>query len=200
MSNSASQPEPWERQASEPNRWFARFESYRLAGPGRSLLAVYKRERQTAGRNTPASRVPGAWDRAATRWHWRERAESWDEQQRQQARAIQAQVLAEMNERHIHEAQALQSKALQRLKALDLDALSAADVLRYLVEATRLERTARGEPEAIEERRLTGKGGGPVGFSLEDAVNADKELEDWHHAREQQTGGGTLPQGNPEVP
>jgi hypothetical protein len=197
MSNPAPQPQPWERQASEPNRWFARFESYRLAGPGRSLLAVYNRERQTAGQNTPASRVPGAWDRAAMRWRWRQRAEAWDEHQRQQARESHTKALTEMNERHIQEAQALQSKALQRLKDLDVDALSVADVLRFLVEATKLERTARGEPEAIEERRLTGKGGGPIGFTLEDAVNADKELEDWQHDRVHSATGEPVPEGDP---
>jgi hypothetical protein len=184
----------------ERNRWFARFESYRLAGPGRSRLAVYNRERAAAGASAPASRVPGAWDRTATRWRWRERAEAWDEDQRQQARAAQAKVLAEMNERHIQEAQALQSKALQRLKALDLDALSAADVLRYLIEATKLERTARGEPEAIEERRLTGPGGQAVTFCLEDAVTADQELEDWHHDHVQPATGAPVPEGDPQVP
>jgi hypothetical protein len=70
-----------------------------------------------------------------------------------------------MNARHVQEAKALQAKAIERLKCLELDHLSAADVIRYFVEATKLERTANGEPEAIEERRLTGKGGGPVKFS-----------------------------------
>jgi hypothetical protein len=81
-----------------------------------------------------------------------------------------------------------------------VDALDPADVLRYLVEATKLERTARGEPETIEERRLTGKDGGAVFFSLEDAVQADRELEEWHDDRLPATGGGALPQGDPQVP
>ena len=105
-----------------------------------------------------------------------------------------------MNQRHIQEAQALQSKAIQRLKSLELDDLSSTDVIRYLTEASKLERTARGEPESIEERRLTGKGGGPIGFSLEDAVSADKELENWEHERVQPPGDGALPEGDPQVP
>ena len=143
--------------------------------------------------------IPGAWSRAAARWRWKQRAEAWDEHERQKAREAHAQGVAEMNQRHIQEAMALQAKGIERLKSLDLKDMSAADVIRYLTEASKLERTARGEPESIEERRLTGKGGGPIGFSLEDAVAADKELEDWHNDRVQPPGDGTLPEGNPQV-
>jgi hypothetical protein len=88
-----------------------------------------------------------------------------------------------MNRRHLQEAKALQSKAIQRLKALDQDLLSPADVLRFCTEAAKLERTALGQPQTIEEQRLTGRGGGPVAFTVEDAVRADQELEEWHHER-----------------
>jgi hypothetical protein len=198
MPDTMPQPEPWERQPGEPNRWFARFERYRLAGPSRSLVGTVNAEQAEKG-NKRQTKVPGAWSRAAASWRWRQRAEAWDEQERQKARAAHAKNVEEMNHRHIQEAQALQNKAIQRLKSLELDDLSAADVVRYLVEATKLERTARGEPESIEERRLTGRGGGAVTFSLEDAVRADKELETWHHDRVQPAGGGTLPEGDPQV-
>src|SRR5262249_16136143 len=137
----------------------------------------------------------------ATRsWRGRERPEAWDEQERRQAREAHAHELEEMNRRHIQEAQALQNKALQRLKALELDDLSATDVLRYFVEATKLERTARGEPETIEERRLTGKDGGAVRFSLEDALTAEKELLEGGNDRLQSRGGEVLPEGSPQMP
>jgi hypothetical protein len=144
--------------------------------------------------------IPGAWSRAFVRWRWRQRAEAWDDHERQKAREAHAQAIEEMNQRHIQEAQALQSKAIQRLKSLELDDVSATDVVRYLVEATKLERTARGEPETIEERRLTGKRGGAVKFSMEDAVSADKELETWQNDRVQPATGEPVPEGNPEVP
>jgi hypothetical protein len=198
MSDTPPQPEPWERQPGEPNRWYSRFERYRLAGPNRALLSIWNDE-QAGKSGKKCTRVPGSWAEAAQRWRWRQRAEAWDEHERQQAREAHAQAVAEMNQRHIQEAQALQSKAIQRLKCLDLEDLSAADIVRFVVEATRLERTSRGEPEAIEERRLTGKGGGAVKFSLEDAVAADKELEDWHHDRDQPAAGGSLPEGDPQV-
>jgi hypothetical protein len=200
MPESQAPSEPWDRLPGEPNRWYNRFERYRLAGAGRSLLAIYNEERQKAGKEERASRIPGAWDRAAARWCWRERAAASDEHERRQARDARARDIAEMNGRHIQEAIALQAKAIERLKSLDLEDLSPGDVARFFTEATKLERTARGEPEAIEERRLTGKGGGAVTFSLEDAVNADKELEHWQNDREQPSRGGTLPEGSPQVP
>jgi hypothetical protein len=199
MPDTMPQPEPWERQLEEPNLWFTRFERYRLAGPNRSLLGTMNAERTEKSRKRQ-SRVSGAWNQAYERWRWRERAEAWDEQEQHRVRTAHAQDIEEMNRRHIQEAQALQNKAIQRLKSLELDDLSGADVLRYLVEATKLERTARGEPETIEERRLTGKDGGAVLLSLEEAVKADQELEKWQHDRLQATGGGALPEGNPQVP
>jgi hypothetical protein len=115
------------------------------------------------------------------------------------AREAHVRDVADMNSRHIQEAQALQNKALQRLKVLELNDLSATDVLRYFVEATKLERTARGEPETIEERRLTGKDGGAVRFSLEEALMAEKELEEWENDRMHSAGGNALSEGNPQV-
>jgi hypothetical protein len=199
MPDTKPERESWDRQAEEPNRWFSRFERYRLAGPGRSLLGAVNAEQAEKGKNKRGW-IPGAWSRAAARWNWRDRAEAWDEHDRQQARQAHAQDVEEMNRRHIHEAQALQNRAVQRLKSLDPSELSASDTLRYFVEATKLERTARGEPETIEERRLTGQGGGPVIFALEDALLADQELENWKHDRLQPPGGGALPERNPEMP
>jgi hypothetical protein len=39
----------WERQPGEPNRWFERFDAYRLAGPARSLLGSVNAERLARG-------------------------------------------------------------------------------------------------------------------------------------------------------
>jgi hypothetical protein len=47
---------------------------------------------------------------------------------------------------------------------------------------------------------LTGKAGGPVRFSLEEAVAADRELEEIERDREQRGGGEALPDGSPQVP
>src|SRR6516165_6938733 len=139
MAESTSQPEPWDRQDGEPNLWFARFESYRLAGPGRSVAGTWMGEGARKGKRRQGG-IPGAWSRAAARWRWKQRAEAWDEHERQKAREAHAQGVAEMNQRHIQEAMALQAKGIERLKSLDLKDMSAADVIRYLTEASKLER------------------------------------------------------------
>jgi hypothetical protein len=199
MNNPECQGQPWEQQAGEPNRWYARFELYRLAGPTRSLLGTVNAEREQRGANRSRS-VPQAWATNAKRWRWRERAELWDAFERQQTRLAHANDIEEMTRRHLQEARALQSTAIQRLKSLDLDKLSPADVLRFCIEAAKLERTTLGEPEVIAEQRLTGSGGGAVAFTLEDAVRADQELEKWSHERTQSNVNPALPKGDPQVP
>jgi hypothetical protein len=199
MSETSSESELWDRQPDEPNRWFSRFERFRAAGPSRSLLGTMNSELSDKGA-IPKAKVSGSWHRASIRWRWRERAEAWDAQERRRVQAARIQQIDEMRSRHIQEAQALQSKALQRLKSLELDDLSAPDVLRYFVEATKLERTARGEPDTIEERRVTGRDGGAVVFSLEDALTAEEELQEWQNDRLHSSRGETLPEGNSQVP
>jgi hypothetical protein len=53
-----------------------------------------------------------------------------------------------------------------------------------------------------QKRELTGKGGGPLRFSLEEAVQADQELENWQreHQHQQSGAGGDVPAGNPQMP
>jgi hypothetical protein len=191
--------EPWEQQPGEPSRWYARFERFRLAGPSRSLLGAVKAERQQAGKRSTRS-VPQAWAKAAQQWRWPERAGAWDARERYQTRAAHAQQVEEMNRRQIQEARGLQSAAIGRLKTLDLNELSPADLVRFLIQAAKLERTALGEPETIEEQRHTGPGGGAVIFRLEDAIRADQELEEWNHDRLQPPGSGPLPEGDSQVP
>jgi hypothetical protein len=189
--------EPWEQQPGESNRWYARFERFRLAGPSRSLLGAVNSERQESGKRSTRS-VSQAWAKAARQWRWRARAEAWDAHERGQTRADHARQIEEMNHRHVQEARGLQSTAVGRLKSLNLDDLSPAEVLRFLVAASKLERTALGEPESIEEQRHTGVGA--VLFTLEDAVRADQELKEWTHDRLQSSASGSLPERNSQVP
>lgn len=164
----------WDRQTGEPNRWYARFECYRLTGPKRSLLGTVAAEREQQGTKKSSS-VPQAWFDAAKQWHWKERAEAWDEHEREEARKAHASAVKEMNERHAQEARALQSKALQRLQTLNPEDMSAPEVLRFFIDAAKLERTALGEPQTVAEQRLTGNGGGPVNVTCT-RILTDEEL------------------------
>jgi hypothetical protein len=199
MSEAIPEPHFWERQPSEPNRWFARFEAYRLAGPGRSLLGSVNAER-LCRRAVKTHSIPHAWAEQARRWRWRERAEAWDEHQRQLARAAHAQAVEEMNHRHVQQAKALQAKGLERLRSCGSEELALRDVVRFVVEASKLERTALGQPEIIQEQRLRGGNGGAVVFTLEDAVRADQEMERWQHDHVQPQPSPELPHGNSQMP
>jgi hypothetical protein len=188
--------DPWDRQPGEPNRWYARFERYRLAGPSRSILGVFNAERAERGIEAKPS-PSGAWKRAYVRWHWRERAEASDEHERFERRVSQAWEAEKMNRRHARQCLALQKKALRGLRALEPDDMSAGEVLRCLVEAIKIERTARGQPETLEAQRMASAA---FALSLEDVVNAQKELEEWRNGRWQSAQGEALLEGHPHMP
>lgn len=84
----------YERRKSEPIIWYSRFEEYRLMGPTRSILAIYKREcekrvkrkgLEKAGKGLIKA-VPSSWAVAAEKWQWRKRAEAWDEDEIEERR------------------------------------------------------------------------------------------------------------------
>lgn len=76
---------PWEWQDGEPNLWYDRFLVYLRMGPSRTKLgAVHLVEEAEKGREKQSSKVPGAWNDAASEWRWKERAEAWDEYRRKQ--------------------------------------------------------------------------------------------------------------------
>lgn len=151
------EPAPWERQRGESAKAFAAFAHYRDMGPGRSLRGLHG----ILNRNNIATnlRQLATW---SSRWHWVERTKAWDAELDWKARETQLAEIQKMRERHTREAMALQEKALARLRNMDASELSANDVLRYFVEATKLERVSRGEPETIQEHQHTGKDGGPI--------------------------------------
>jgi hypothetical protein len=195
-------PPLWEPLPGEPARWYGRFERFRLAGPTRSLLATFNAE-QSERQGTKRRCVPGAWVQAACRWRWRERAAAWDDHDQRQARAAHAAKVNEMNERHVQAARGLQAKALERLRALRPEELQPAHVLRYLAEAAKLERTALGESEEVRppEPAVGHDGdGGPLHFTLEDALAAARELEEAEHDALRRDGGAAPPPRSDQVP
>jgi len=148
-------PAPWERQPGESARAYAAFCAYRDLPPReRSILRAAELlgyVRAPRGQRRP--NVPGRIVAWSQRWRWAERALAWDEEQDRLARAAETEAIKAMRDRHAREAMALQQKALERLRAMDPSELSPSDVLRYFVEAAKLERLARGEPEMITEHR-----------------------------------------------
>ena len=184
---------PWDQQPGEPNRWYARFEQFRLAGPNRSLLGTLNADREQRGKKKARS-IPGAWTENASRWRWRERAVAWDKQERRQARVAHAQEIEEMNRRHAQEAKVLQSKGLQALKTVEPGQLRPHDILRFCTESARLERLARGEPVTVAESTENGE---LPPFSMEDIVALRQQMEAYEHER--RNGTSTPGPGSPQV-
>jgi hypothetical protein len=186
---------PWEQQVGESARAFGAFCAYRDLGPRRSLRAAAQ---AFYGRAAAAlERQLDKWSRA---FCWVERAKAWDCHLDAQARQAQEEARREMVERHVKEARGLQAKAVERLRSLRPEELGPAELLRYFVEAAKLERLALGEPDTVQRQELTGRGGAPLHFTLEAVVTAARELEEAQHDSLQRSGGGTLPDRNPQMP
>ena len=185
---------PWEQQPGESSRAYGAFCAYRDLGPRRSLRAAAEKfyGRTAAG----VVRQCTSW---SSTFRWVERAQAWDRHLDLEARQAQEEARREMSQRQAQEAKALQAKAVERLRGLRPEEMSPADVVRFFVEAAKLERLALGEPETVQRQELTGRGGTPLRFSLEDAVAAVREVEEAEHASVQPDGGAALPPGSHEM-
>lgn len=114
----------WDKQYSEPPRWFYRFDTFfRPLGPERSLLAAYRFWYQAEkGRKSAAVSAPMSWREAAERWQWKDRAEAWDINQRLEQMKIEDEARRKNRERRIallNGVLARASDALVKLKADD---------------------------------------------------------------------------------
>ena len=142
---------PWEQRPGETARAFGAWAAYRDLGPKRTLAAAAR---------AYYGRTSGALERQLDKWSvafgWVARARAWDAHLDAEARKAQEQARRQMAERHAAEAVALQEMALRRLKAMSPDELAPGDVLQFLVDAAKLERLARGEPETVSEERRQG--------------------------------------------
>lgn len=137
--------ESWERQGGESVQAFEAFAVYRDLGPVRSVTKV--------ARELDKSRaLVGRWSR---QFAWVLRATAYDREQDRVFLAEQAQARKEIARRHAKLAQAVQSKAVARLQALDPRELSPSELLRYIQVAAEIERRAVGEAPvagSVEDR------------------------------------------------
>lgn len=157
-------PRPWERRAGESAAAFAAFCRYRDLGPRRSLDEV---DRQLYPPPAPGQRQTSAGRRRRgqisdwSRTHdWVSRVNQWDAHLDREARLAHVEAVREMGVRHAQAARALQERALAALESLSPADLAAHEILRFLVEAARLERLALGEPTDRTAQEVNG--GAPV--------------------------------------
>ena len=155
-------PRPWERQPNEesPAAWNA-FQKYRDMGIRRTLDAV---DLELYPPAAPETRPPSAKRRRrngtvsawSIRHNWVARAAAWDAECDREARLAQIEEVREMGVRHAQLARALQARAVEALQSLSPADMAATDILRYLIEAAKLERLALGEPTDRSEQKVSG--------------------------------------------
>ena len=100
--------------------------------------------------------------RWSKKYEWVRRVTAYDDQLDQKRRQENEKEILEMGKRHAKTALLLQSVALERLQKLDPEELGATEIRRFVIEAARLEREARGQPSSTVRQEHTGKDGGVV--------------------------------------
>jgi hypothetical protein len=141
----------------ESPKAFEAFQIYRDLGTDRSIAKVSKR----LGKSMPLL------TRWSARHSWVERAREWDEEQDRLGKQARLQEIVEMNKRHARIANAIQSKALERLQTMAASELKPLGALTFMDKAIEMERKARGEPtEIIEKRESESKDASVIWASL----------------------------------
>lgn len=126
---SVSGENPWDQLEKEPQKWFDRFETYRLQGPTRSLESVWRLE-ATIGK----TKRPGPhWYAAKERYKWDERCRAWDDAERPRRRAEKIKMIKEMQERHANYGRLLMAKGLNQVKEIQLGDLDPGQALTYVL-------------------------------------------------------------------
>ncbi len=124
---------PWDRQKGESEKAYEAFTIYLQMGEKRTIIAVCKQLEK--------SRT--LIDRWKERWEWQERVRAYDNDLVKEARSKAIKERKEMTDRHIGIAMQLQKKALEALKDLSVEDMSAKDIKEYIKMATELERLNR---------------------------------------------------------
>lgn len=144
--------EAWERQKGETQKAFAAFVVYRdLPGFQRSFRhAVDRQHGLKPGQAGYRSRY-NQLCKWSSKYKWVDRCREWDSYKDRVSREEQIDQVRSMHTRQATIAAALQQKAYERLKKIDPSILSPSMVIKWFVEAAKMERTARGEPETLHE-------------------------------------------------
>ncbi|MGH9249345.1 MAG: hypothetical protein ACRD0W_07505 [Acidimicrobiales bacterium] len=134
------QPEEWERQKGESRQAFEAFAKYRDMGATRSA-------RRVAEQLTKSETLIKRW---SARWRWVARADAWDRELDRLWRAEMHEARMELSRRELKIAAGFLAKVVDRLRTIQPDQLSAAELIRWAQVATEIERRAVGEDEEEE--------------------------------------------------
>lgn len=137
----------WERQRGESQKAFEAFTVYRDLESERSLVKVG----QKLGKSSTLI------ERWSVQWSWVERARLYDEEKERQYLLQQEEERKKMAERHAKQSMMFQNKVLERLRTIDPNRLTPADLIKWFEVAVKVERQARGESTEKHELNHTGQ-------------------------------------------
>lgn len=163
-------PQPWDRsiETRETPTAYRAFMDYCRMGTRRSLRALRERYIEQEVSDESAQKPPTIYTSTLFNWslrhHWQKRVRLWDAHQEHLKAEEHNQVIADMNRRHAQMGMIAQQKALAKLTSLSADgkAITVTEATRLMVEGSRTERLARGEPVSIETHEHRGPHGGPI--------------------------------------
>lgn len=178
----------WERKDGEPARWYARFEVYRLLGPSRTMKAAHRHCAEMEGRR---GRYPNSqWFQIAERWQWRERADAWDQVEREALRK------AEKDQRmaaHLKRADMLDvvlDVAFRAMMLAGLDNMPEEQAREAMPSVRLLFKDALNEHRKEIGMPSEGDGDAPdsreaAPFTADELMDAQRELAQWLQTQEQ---------------
>ncbi len=136
----------WEKLTTETPKAYSAFLTYRnMAASKRSIANTVK---ELFGDKIPSKvRQFQGW---SARYAWVARSSAWDEEVDRVEREEQINAVREMRKRQAKIAQALQQKAVERLREMQSAELTVGDVLAFITNGFRLEAGALGEPQEIQ--------------------------------------------------
>jgi len=137
---------PWERQAGETYKAYAAFLVYRDLPLDVRSIAL------TADKLGKSKQGIQIW---SSKYKWRDRVLAYDAYLSGISMLDRQKRLEDMNKRHVQEAQAFQIKAMQALKALDINDMSPKDVLAWTQVAIDIERRALDVPTEVTRQETT---------------------------------------------
>lgn len=111
----------WDRdeENDEPQIWFERFEIYRMLGAKRSMLKAENASRKAA-QMRPTGQPSGSWKEAAEKWHWKARAQAWDDSETERRREEWEEERQGEKRERIQIWRAYRAKLLQALATIDI--------------------------------------------------------------------------------
>jgi len=115
-------PKPWHQLPDEPPDWYDRFHTYLTLGPSRSLTAAFRKWADSKG--SPSSTTSQQYHK----WRWKERAMAYDQANREEKVAREA----EAREQRIRQNNTILQAVAAALDAADLKNLTTEEARQLL--------------------------------------------------------------------